>query len=221
MNKFFALSNFKRLTECSRSISTRITADGKEVPKRKNIESRITLIGSDNSVSITDLKSAQSLSLRRELKLVKIQDVDTKTRRPVYKLLTNAQYHEEEISRRKEKQVLRENELIKGQKLITLSPRIAEHDLMTGIKKMLKLLDKQYEVKVVITGGDEESVQSLERIQSVIEKNTKSSGNLVQKRNKGNSLRFQLIPLREKTTHHGNNGSNQNEKTQVEDKGPL
>lgn len=84
MNKFLALFSVRRLVEC-RPISTRLTADGKEVPKRKNFETRITLIGTDNSVSITDLKNAQSLSERRELKLVKLQDIDSKTRRPVYR----------------------------------------------------------------------------------------------------------------------------------------
>lgn len=84
MNKLIALFSVRRLLE-NRTITTRLTADGKEVPKRNQLENRITLIGTDNSVSITDLTNAQNLSVRRELKLVKIQDVDTKTRRPVYK----------------------------------------------------------------------------------------------------------------------------------------
>lgn len=84
MYKFLALFSIRRLVEC-RPVSIRITADGKEVPKRKVFETRITLIGTDNSISITDLKNAQNLSERRELKLVKLQDVDAKTRRPVYK----------------------------------------------------------------------------------------------------------------------------------------
>lgn len=84
MNKFLSLFNIRRLVEC-RPVSTILTAHGKEVPKRKVFENRITLIGTDNSLSITDLKNAQSLSERRELKLVKLQDVDSKTRRPVYK----------------------------------------------------------------------------------------------------------------------------------------
>lgn len=71
----------------SRAFTSRLTADGKEIPKKKTHETRITLIGPDNSVSITDLKNAQNVSLRRELKLVKVQDVDSKTRRCVYKLV--------------------------------------------------------------------------------------------------------------------------------------
>lgn len=78
--------SYGRFLECrTATTKTIITADGKDVPKRKNYENRITLISPDSSVSITDLKNAQSISLRRELKLVKVQDVDSKTRRPVYK----------------------------------------------------------------------------------------------------------------------------------------
>lgn len=84
MNKLISLFSVKRLIE-SRAFASKLTADGKVIPKKKTYEPRITLIGSDNSVSITDLKNAQNVSLRRELKLVKIKDEDSKTRRPVYK----------------------------------------------------------------------------------------------------------------------------------------
>lgn len=71
--------------------------------------------------------------------------------------MTSSEYHAEELSKRKEKQMARQNASIKGEKLLTLSSRIGEHDLMTGIKKMLKLVEKQYEVKVVIAGDDAEA----------------------------------------------------------------
>ncbi|XP_023946971.1 translation initiation factor IF-3, mitochondrial [Bicyclus anynana] len=217
LNKFITLVNVRKLLEC-RAITTRTTinANGKDVPKKKISENRITLIGADNSISITDLKDAQNLSVRRELKLVKIQDPDTKTRRPVYKLLTNAEYHEEEISRRKEKQNARESNSIKGQKLMTLSSKIAEHDLLTSVKKMAKLVEKQYEVRVVISGNENEDMK-LDRIYSIIEKNLKSAAQLVQKRNKGNNLRFQLLPLKDSTNQRNQSTSDQSNN----DKGPL
>lgn len=71
--------------------------------------------------------------------------------------MSNSEYHEEELLKRKEKQEAKENNLIKGQKLLTLSSRIAEHDLMTMIKKIGKLLEKHYEVKVVISGEESET----------------------------------------------------------------
>ncbi|XP_032511910.2 translation initiation factor IF-3, mitochondrial-like [Danaus plexippus] len=216
MNKLRNLLSARRVLEC-RSIATRITADGKDIPKKKVFENRITLIGSDNSITITDLKSAQSLSTRRELKLVKIQDEDSKTRRPVYKLMTNSEYHEEELSARIEKKAAKENKLIKGNKLITLSSRIAEHDVMTNLKKMMKLLEKNYEVRVVVS-GDESQPDKAERIYSIIEKNLKSIGNIVQKRNKGNNLRFQVLPLRD-NSNQSKKDSNSGESN--DQKGPL
>ncbi|CAK1551829.1 unnamed protein product [Leptosia nina] len=188
----------------------KISADGKNIPKKKVIEARITLIGTDNSVTITDLKSAQNLSARRELKLVKIQDEDSKTRRPVYKFMTNAEYHEEELSRRKEKLEAKQNNLIKGQKLLTLSSKIAEHDLMTRIKNIGKLLDKQYEVRVIISGDEREDNPSFERIYSVMEKNLQSCGTIVQKRQKGSTLRFNLLPMRKNSSSSKNPSSNKN-----------
>ncbi|KAJ0179365.1 hypothetical protein K1T71_005077 [Dendrolimus kikuchii] len=198
MNRYMSLFNIKKILDY-RNIS-RLTAEGKEIPKQKQYENRVTLINTDNSVSITDLKNAQSLSVRRELKLVKIQDVDSKTRRPVYKLMTNTEYHAEELNKRKEKQASRQNDTTKGEKLLTLSSRIGDHDLITGIKKIIKLLGKHYEVKVIITGDGVMSEQNLDRIYSVIENNVKDSGKIVQKRNKGNALKFQLLPIKQNSS---------------------
>lgn len=197
---------------------TIINAEGKDVIKKKVYENRITLISPDNSLSITDLKNAQNISLRRDLKLVKIQDTDAKTRRPVYKLMTSSEYHAEELSKRKEKQMARQNASIKGEKLLTLSSRIGEHDLMTGIKKMLKLVEKQYEVKVVIAGDDAEAAMKSEKIYQTIENQVRNMSRIVQKRVKGNSLRFQLLPVRDSSTEGtGNMDSSQNDNN----KGPL
>lgn len=197
---------------------TIINAEGKDVIKKKVYENRITLISPDNSLSITDLKNAQNISLRRDLKLVKIQDTDAKTRRPVYKLMTSSEYHAEELSKRKEKQMARQNASIKGEKLLTLSSRIGEHDLMTGIKKMLKLVEKQYEVKVVIAGDDAEAATKSEKIYQTIENQVRNMSRIVQKRVKGNSLRFQLLPVRDSSTEGtGNTDSSQNDNN----KGPL
>ncbi|KAH9641023.1 hypothetical protein HF086_015119 [Spodoptera exigua] len=219
LNKLVTTLGVRRILDF-RTMKTKtiINAEGKDVIKKKTYENRITLISPDNSLSITDLKNAQNISLRRDLKLVKIQDVDSKTRRPVYKLMTNSEYHAEELSKRKEKQVARQNALVKGEKLLTLSSRIGEHDLMTGIKKMLKLVEKQYEVKVVIAGEDAEAAVKSEKIYQTIENQVRNMSKIVQKRVKGNSLRFQLLPVRSSNTEGtGNTDSNENDNN----KGPL
>ncbi|KAF9824275.1 hypothetical protein SFRURICE_019955 [Spodoptera frugiperda] len=219
LNKLVTTLGVRRILEF-RTMKTKtiINAEGKDVIKKKVYENRITLISPDNSLSITDLKNAQNISLRRDLKLVKIQDTDAKTRRPVYKLMTSSEYHAEELSKRKEKQLARQNASIKGEKLLTLSSRIGEHDLMTGIKKMLKLVEKQYEVKVVIAGDDAEAAMKSEKIYQTIENQVRNMSRIVQKRVKGNSLRFQLLPVRDSSTEGtGNTDSSQNDNN----KGPL
>lgn len=87
MNRLAYFFSFKNIFD-PRFFGNRITADGKDIPKfskTKNVVPKITLISPDNNAVITDLKNAQSLAQRRDLKLVKIQDLNTKTQRPVYK----------------------------------------------------------------------------------------------------------------------------------------
>lgn len=79
----------------------------------------------------------------------------------ISRLMTNAQYHEEELQKRKEKQAARQSNTMKGEKLLTLSSKIGEHDLMTGVKKMMKLLQKHYEVRIIIAGEGEAGVPQL------------------------------------------------------------
>ena len=57
-----------------------------------------------------------------------------------------------------------------------------------------------------------------EKIYEVIEKEVKNTCKIVQKRMKGNSLRFQLLPIRDSSSQGASNtDSNQNDN----DKGPL
>lgn len=53
--------------------------------KKPKTAPKITLVGPDHSVSIMNLDEAQKISKRRDLKLVKVVDLDLKTQRPVYK----------------------------------------------------------------------------------------------------------------------------------------
>lgn len=57
-----------------------------------------------------------------------------------------------------------------------------------------------------------------ERIYSVIERNIKDNGKIMQKRNKGNTLKFQLLPLKQYSSQTSSEiDSSQNDN----DKGPL
>lgn len=85
----------------------------KNEKKKKQIVPRITLISDGEKIEITTLDEAQKLSHRRNLKLVKIVDLDLKTQRPVYKLLSGTEYFAEELKQRENKKS--KKEFIKGE----------------------------------------------------------------------------------------------------------
>lgn len=80
----------------------------KNEKKKKQIVPRITLISDGDKIEITTLDEAQKLSHRRNLKLVKIVDLDLKTQRPVYKLLSGTEYFAEELQQRENKKSKKE-----------------------------------------------------------------------------------------------------------------
>nr|CAH7736641.1 unnamed protein product [Callosobruchus chinensis] len=120
-------------------------------PKKKKVPMipKITLLQGDD-LTVTTLEEAQKISKRRDLKLVKIVDLDTKTERPVYKLMTPQEYNAEDMKHREKKK--QQTGALKGEKVVLLSHSITEHDLQTHINKILKWLTKMYEVRVVING---------------------------------------------------------------------
>lgn len=131
-----------------------IKSEAQKKPKRPIIP-KITLISADN-VSVTTLEEAQKLSKRRDLKLVKIIDVDTKTQRPVYKLMTGSEYHGEELKQREEKKKEKSKEnAIKGEKVLMLSAGIGVNDLKVTANKIMKWMSKRYEARIIINGSSE------------------------------------------------------------------
>lgn len=128
--------------------------DGSEKKKRKTVIPKITLISQDESISITTLEEAEKLSKRRELKLVKLVDYNMKTERPVYKLMTGAEYLQEDLKQRELRKTERDtSNAIKGDKVLIINYNISEHDLKTQLNKITKWISKHYEVKVVINGN--------------------------------------------------------------------
>lgn len=174
------------------SKSTLTGADGDAPAKKTRLIPKITLVGTDQSISIVNLEEAQKISKRRDLKLVKVVDLDLKTQRPVYKLMTSAEYLSEDLKRREEKKRSKQQAVIKGDKLLTISARISHHDLNSKIQHILKWLRKSYEVRIVISRDGDKLKQ--ESIASQIENGTKEVGKIVQKRFRDNDLRFQLLP---------------------------
>ncbi|XP_057658265.1 translation initiation factor IF-3 [Diorhabda carinulata] len=165
-----------------------------EKPKKKKtaIIPKITLI-QDQQLSVTTLEEAQRLSKRRNLKLVKIIDLDTKTQRPIYKLMTGSEYHAEDLKQRAIKKEEKQN-AVKAEKVLIINHNIYEHDLQVHLKKINKWIDKLHEVRVVIN-GDSNNMEKAESVYANIEK-ALSTGNsrILQKRTKGSDIKFQILP---------------------------
>lgn len=136
-----------------------VPASAVEQKKTKRpIIPKVTLISADDEINILTLEEAQKLATRRNLKLVKIMDLDTKTERPVYKLMTAADYAAEDVKHKKEK---KNSTGYKGEKILLVSSVITDHDLQTQIRKVEKWVAKDYEVRVAISaesGSPDKSV---------------------------------------------------------------
>lgn len=121
-----------------------------EVKKKKTpIVPRITLVHA-NGMEITTLEEAQKVAKRRDLKLVKLIDADTKTHRPIYKLMTGTEYHKEDLKQREYRKSQKSG--FKGEKVLMIGHNISEHDLKVHINKVLKWIQKNCEVRIVLNG---------------------------------------------------------------------
>lgn len=198
----------------SSKLETPVKTPDESAKKKKTTPiPKITLVFSDESIQVLTFEEAQKLSKRRDLKLVKILDLDTKTQRPIYKLMTGAEYHVEDLKQREAKKEKR-NETIRGEKLLLLNAKISEHDIESRIKNIVKWITKKYEIRVVIN-GDASNMEPSEKLYNIIEDRIKTDGRLLQKRVKGNELKFQILPpkmVRQKSDQAGNqhnaNGAN-------------
>lgn len=68
--------------------TTNARAEDKVDKGQKNpdkIKPKITLLTPDSSTMIVTLEEAQKMSKRRDLKLTKVTNIDTKTQRPTYR----------------------------------------------------------------------------------------------------------------------------------------
>ncbi|KAK5643757.1 hypothetical protein RI129_007602 [Pyrocoelia pectoralis] len=133
------------------------------------------------------------MSKRRDLKLVKLVDLDNKTQRPVYKLMSGSEYHAEELKLRQNKKLDKPNNALKGEKLLMLNAHISKHDLEVHIKKILKWTSKRYEVRVIVS-GDANNTEKCESVYKFLEDNLNKETRFLQKRMKGGDLKFQIIP---------------------------
>ncbi|RZF34661.1 hypothetical protein LSTR_LSTR010826 [Laodelphax striatellus] len=160
-----------------------VVPGNKSQKKKKEKLVYITLIENDN-VSVLTLDDAVKLSKRRNLKLVQIKDYETKTERATYQLMSAADLLSEEKNSKKD------NKDSTGVKLLSISSKIEEHDLTSKMKNIIKWLNKKNEVRISISNDDNKGEDVFKHISEKIENN----GRIVQKRQRNNALKFNILP---------------------------
>lgn len=147
-DRFSAVLHSHHFLNFSMEPSSSSMSEEKKKPKKPAIP-KITLLSSGD-LMITTLEEAQKLSKRRDLKLVKITDFDAKMQRPIYQLMTSAEYRSEELKQREKRKLDKKTASVKGSKLLSLNSNISEHDLNVKINMVAKWVSKRYEVNVAI-----------------------------------------------------------------------
>ncbi|XP_055906650.1 translation initiation factor IF-3 [Eupeodes corollae] len=185
------------------SVSTKFyTKSDEETPakpeKKKTKEiPKITLIQQNDSMIVTTLEEANKLALRRNLKLIKVQDLDPKSLRPVYKLATVAELlAEDDINENKSEKSASSSSKKHSVKSLTIGSRISDNDLNSRLKNIGKWLSKGCEVRVLIQGGNDDGKGSetvFQKIEASI-KEPQVIGKITQKRSKDSMIKFNIYP---------------------------
>lgn len=130
--------------------------------------------------------------------------------------MTSHEYHAEELKKREEKKFARNQPHIKSEKLLSLSNKITEHDLLSKVTKCKKWIEKMHEVRVVITADDNDMTKA-EKLCATIEKEVKLvEGRVLQKRSKDNTIKFTIMPTIKKEDQHVKGTHDQHEKKFLE-----
>lgn len=159
----------------------------KKVRPKTVRQPKITLLDTNKDISVVTMDVASKLCERRGLKLVKIIDINTKTQRPVYKMMTTNQFLKEDTKNYQENSEKNSNKL-KSEKTAIINSRIGQKDLESKVNSFRKWLNKMHEVRVTITGD------SAKDIADEVIKMTQEFSRVVQMREKGDSIKFQLLP---------------------------
>lgn len=177
---------------------------------------KISLIHEDSKMEVVTMDQAKKIAEKRQLKLVNIIDFDSKSSRPVFKLMTSHEYHAEELKKREEKKIARNQPHIKSEKLLSISNKITDHDLNAKINKCKVWIKKMHEVRVVISSDDGDMTKA-EKVCGTIEKEMKEvEGRVLQKRNKDNTIKFTIMPTIKKDDQNTKGSAENHEKKLLE-----
>lgn len=183
----------RQVIPITRAFSASTNDEEQKKKKKTPAELKITLITDGDKMQVITMEQAKKMALSRQLKLVNVVDFDTKSSRPIYKLMTTHDYHSEDLKRREEKKEARNTPQIKGEKLLTINCKITQHDLDSKLVRVKKWIEKMHEVRVVITGDGD--MKKAESVTNDLEKAGKEvNARVLQKRTKDNTIRFTIMP---------------------------
>lgn len=201
------------------------SGQGHKAPLSKNPKHKtspqITLLSGSDKIDVVTLDQAKKIAERRQLKLVNIIDFDTKSNRPVYKLMTGAEFLAAELKHREQKKSARLEPQIKGEKLLTIASKTSMHDLEMKINKTCKWIEKFNEVRVVIIGDASDGKKNDEITEAIETAVKKVEGRVLQKRIKDGTTRFSILPTLKKDKNVEPPHKQQEKKLLEPDKGPM
>ncbi|XP_037791494.1 translation initiation factor IF-3-like [Penaeus monodon] len=180
-------------------------------PKRREDNTpQIMVVDTEEKVSVMTLRQAERLAKRRDLKLVLVEDSTLKGKvgKQVYKLMTGKQYYEEEVQAKKD---IKTTTGAKGEKMLTISGKIAEHDLKSKLHNIERWLKKGHQTKVTLSSHGC-TPDDVENIYKTLEADVVGfGGRILQRRVKGGDIKFFIAPAKEAKTEKSGNFKARNE----------
>ncbi|KAI4495489.1 hypothetical protein M0802_008703 [Mischocyttarus mexicanus] len=163
---------------------------------------KITLLSSNDSMTVVTLEDAERLAKRRNLILIKVED-EKSSSRATYKLVQSMDYFKETKTKNKENE---EKNDIKSVKLIQLSTKISMFDLDVKLKNVNRLLKKRHKVKLIVNYDNE----TPNKILKYIESNANQYGK-IEKSSQPNRTVFTIIPILKESNNTNDNLHDVNE----------
>lgn len=186
---FRSVNRFRNMCRTFRYIhSTSGFREEQKRPKKKVREDTelITLVDStDKVLGIKSKSDSVNLARKHRMMLEKVEVHKFGNTYPVFKLVSAA-----DIVTRGEKKGGTANRDIKK---ISISNRITDHDLEVKVKMVKRLLGKNCEIHVTVTGSPEET-NSMEVVYKKFHKQLEKEARILDKRLQGSALKFIVIP---------------------------
>lgn len=187
---FKNVCRYRSLCQTFRNLHfTYVCGEEQKRPKRKVRETTelITLLdSSDKVLGIKAKAESEKLAKKHHMLLEKVEVHKFGNNYPVYKLVSGADIVKRD---QREKAASTSRDL----KKISVSNRITDHDLEVKVKLIKRLLARNCEIHVAVTGSAGET-SSMEGVYTKISEHLEKEARVLEKRFKESALKFIVIP---------------------------